>query len=241
MSITQSKSPQVLITGANRGLGLEFARQYLADGWRVIAGCRDLSQARDLEALQQGRLRICALDVADHASIENAARTLDGEAIDVLINNAGVFGPRPRQDSDARQSFGSMHYGIWEDVLRVNLFGAMKMTECFVAHVAASEQKKIVAVSSVEGSIAQAKGGIYAYKTSKAALNMLMRNLAPDLAPRGIVTAAFCPGWIKTRMGGASAPLEAPPCIAGLRQCIAELTVEKSGRFWLWKGSELPW
>jgi NAD(P)-dependent dehydrogenase (short-subunit alcohol dehydrogenase family) len=239
--MSPSRSPQVLISGANRGLGLEFVRQYLADGWRVIAGCRDTSNAKDLDALQSDRLRICALDVADHASIEHAARTLEGEAIDVLVNNAGAFGPRPRGDNDARQSFGSMDYGIWADVLRVNLFGAMKMTECFVAHVAASDQRKIVAVSSVEGSITQAKGGIYAYKTSKAALNMLMRNLAPDLAPRGIATAAFCPGWIKTRMGGASAPLEAPPCIAGVRKCIAELTVEKSGRFWLWNGNELPW
>jgi NAD(P)-dependent dehydrogenase (short-subunit alcohol dehydrogenase family) len=115
------------------------------------------------------------------------------------------------------------------------------MAEAFVAHVAASTQKKTSAISSTEGSSPNAKGGIYAYRTSKAALNMLVQNLAPDLAPRGIVTAAFCPGWIKTRMGGPTAPLEAPPSIAGLRRVIDSLTPERSGEFWLWNGDRLPW
>jgi NAD(P)-dependent dehydrogenase (short-subunit alcohol dehydrogenase family) len=134
-----------------------------------------------------------------------------------------------------------MDYGIWTEVLRVNLMAPMKMAEAFVAHVAASTQKKIVAISSTEGSSPNAKGGIYAYRTSKAALNMLMQNLAPDLAPRGIVTAAFCPGWIRTRMGGPTAPLEAPPSIAGLRRVIDGLTPANSGKFWLWNGTRLPW
>jgi NAD(P)-dependent dehydrogenase (short-subunit alcohol dehydrogenase family) len=117
----------------------------------------------------------------------------------------------------------------------------MKMAEALVDHVAASTRKTIIAISSVEGSIERSRGGIYAYRTSKAALNMLMRTLARDLAGRGIVTAAFCPGWIRTRMGGANAPLEAPPSIAGVRRVIDSLTPELSGRFWLWSGENLPW
>ena len=140
-----------------------------------------------------------------------------------------------------RTSVADTSYLLDAEVLRVNLMAPMKMAEAFVENVAASTQKKIVAISSTEGSSPNAKGGIYAYRTSKAALNMLMQNLAPDLAPRGIATAAFCPGWIRTRMGGANAPLEAPPSIAGLRRVIEGLTPERSGRFWLWDGRALPW
>jgi NAD(P)-dependent dehydrogenase (short-subunit alcohol dehydrogenase family) len=232
-----------LITGCNRGLGLEFARQYCAAGWQVIATCRDPGDAPELQALRttHAGLEIHALDVADFDAIGALAAGLAGRPIDVLLNNAGVFGPRPVLERDPRQSFGSMDYGIWAEVLRVNLMAPMRMAEAFVGHVAASAQKKIVAISSTEGSVAHAQGGIYAYKTSKAALNMLVHNLSFDLAARGIVTAAFCPGWIRTRMGGAGAPLEAPPSIAGMRKVIDELTAQTSGRFWLWSGEQLPW
>jgi NAD(P)-dependent dehydrogenase (short-subunit alcohol dehydrogenase family) len=235
--------PVVLITGANRGLGLEFSRQYCEAGWQVLATCRDPEGAAELHAL--GRihpaLEIHPLDVADFTTIDTFAERFSGRPIDVLLNNAGVFGPKTWADKDPRQDFGSMDYDIWAEVLRVNLMAPMKMAEAFVGNVAASTQKKIVAISSTEGSSPNAKGGIHAYRTSKAALNMLMQNLAPDLAPRGIVTAAFCPGWIKTRMGGPTAPLEAPPSIAGLRRVIDSLTPETAGKFWLWNGDRLPW
>ena len=136
---------------------------------------------------------------------------------------------------------GSIDYDVWASVLRVNLMAPMKMAEAFAENVADSEQKKIAAISSSEGSIERANGGIYAYRTSKAALNMLMRSLGRELAARGIITAAFCPGWIRTRMGGASAPLEAPPSIAGVRAVIERLTPQTSGQFWLWSGEALPW
>jgi NAD(P)-dependent dehydrogenase (short-subunit alcohol dehydrogenase family) len=235
--------PVILITGSNRGLGLEFAKQYCEAGWQVLATCRDPDGATELQALRAARpaLEIHPLDVADFATIDRLAATLAGRPIDVLLNNAGVFGPRPVDGRDPRQSFGTMDYDIWSEVLRVNLMAPMKMAEAFVGHVAASTQRKIVAISSIEGSMERAKGGIYAYKTSKAALNMLMHNLSFDVAARGIVTAAFCPGWIKTRMGGAFAPLEAPPSIAGLRRVIEGLTPQTSGRFWLWSGEALPW
>ncbi len=235
--------PVVLITGTNRGLGLEFTRQYCAAGWQVIATCRDPEASPELAALQREHagLELHALNVADFATIDQLAATLAGRPIDVLLNNAGVFGPQPIADRDPRQMFGSMDYDIWAEVLRVNLMAPMKMAEAFVTHVAASEQKKIVAISSGEGSIERTKGAIYAYRTSKAALNMLMRNLGRDLAGRGIVTAAFCPGWIRTRMGGVHAPLEAPPSIQGVRGIIDRLTPETTGQFWLWSGETLPW
>jgi NAD(P)-dependent dehydrogenase (short-subunit alcohol dehydrogenase family) len=233
----------ILITGANRGLGLEFATQYAAAGWNVLATCRDPAAATELQSLRVAHpaLEVHPLDLADFATIDRLAARLAGRPIDVLLNNAGVFGPKTWADQDPRQDFGSMDYDIWSEVLRVNLMAPMKMAEAFVANVAASTQKKIVAISSTEGSSPNAKGGIYAYRTSKAALNMLMQNLAADLAPRGIVTAAFCPGWIRTRMGGPRAPLEAPPSIAGLRRVIDGLTPERAGRFWLWNGEQLPW
>ena len=235
--------PVVLITGTNRGLGLEFTRQYCAAGWQVIATCRDPAASPELAALQREHagLELHALDVADFATIDQLATKLTGRAIDVLLNNAGVFGPQPLADRDPRQTFGSMDYDIWASVLRVNLMAPMKMAEAFIEHVAASQQKKIVAISSGEGSIERTKGSIYAYRTSKAALNMLMRNLGRDLAARGVITAAFCPGWIRTRMGGAYAPLEAPPSIEGVRGLIDRLSPETTGQFWLWSGEPLPW
>ncbi|MBM3515492.1 MAG: SDR family oxidoreductase [Alphaproteobacteria bacterium] len=235
--------PTVLITGANRGLGLEFVRQYCEAGWNVIATCRDPKTAGDLAALDQKypSLNVHALDVADFGAIDRLAADLKGRPIDVLLNNAGIFGPKPLGDNDPRQTFGHMDYGIWAQVLRINTMAPMKMAEAFIDHIAASKQKKFVAISSIEGSIARAKGRIYAYKTSKTALNMVIKNLAMDLAPRGVITAAFCPGWVKTRMGGDTAPLEAPPSIAGIRRVVDELTPENSGRFWLYTGEINPY
>jgi NAD(P)-dependent dehydrogenase (short-subunit alcohol dehydrogenase family) len=232
--------PTVLITGANRGLGLEFARQYAADGWRVLACCRAPAEAPELAAIA-GDVTVHALDVADFSAIDRFAGTLRGTAIDVLLNNAGYFGPKPVADKNPAQVFGHLDYDIWLRVLRINTLAPMKMAEAFVDHVAASTGKTIVTISSTEGSIAKAKGGIYAYKTSKAAVNMAMHNLSFDLRDRRIVTAVFCPGWVKTRMGGTTAPLEPPQSIAGMRKTIAGLTLETSGRFWLYDGSAVPW
>ncbi|MCB2108035.1 MAG: SDR family oxidoreductase [Rhodobacteraceae bacterium] len=235
--------PSVLVTGANRGLGLEFVRQYCVDGWNVIATCRDPAGASDLNALdaKYPSLNVHALDVADFTAIDRLAAELKGRPIDVLLNNAGAFGPKPAGDNDPRQTFGHMDYDVWAEILRINTMAPMKMAEAFIDNIVTSTQKKIAAISSIEGSISRAKGSIYAYKTSKAALNMVMRNLGMDLAKRGVMTATFCPGWIKTRMGGPSAPLEAEPSIAGIRRIIADLTPQTSGQFWLWNGELNPY
>ena len=235
--------PTVLITGANRGLGLEMARQYSADGWNVIATCRNPADAPELQALdkQHPSLNVYALDVNNFAAIDKLAADLKGRSIDVLINNAGLFGPKAKAENDLRQDFGHMDYDIWMELFRVNTMVPMKMAEAFVKNVAASEQKKIITITSSVGSITQADGQYYAYRTSKSAANMLMRNMAGDVKQYGITTAAFCPGWVKTRMGGPDAPLDAPGAIASLRSVIAGLNVESSGRFWLYNGNNIPW
>lgn len=236
--------PTILITGTNRGLGLEFTRQYAADGWRVLACCRKPDQAEQLHALAAARpsdIRIFPLDVADFSAIDDLADQLRGEPIDLLLNNAGAMGPKPGEQKADGQSFGTIDYDIWQDIIRVNTFAPVKMAEAFVTHVAAGAQKKIVSISSVLGSIAETYGNFYAYRTSKAALNMAMASLSKDLAARGIMVAVFCPGWVKTDMGGPQAEIMAEVSISGLRRQIAQLTLEAAGRFLRYNEDVLSW
>ncbi|MCP5470965.1 MAG: SDR family oxidoreductase [Steroidobacteraceae bacterium] len=239
--------PTVLVTGAGRGLGFELVRQYAADGWAVLACVRSPAKAFELAALAAdaaGRVEIHALDLADHASIDALAAQLAGRPIDVLLNSAGTMG----QGSFAAEGiafgrFGSSDFGDWMQVLRINSIGPMKMAEAFVTHVAASQQKKIVALSSVIGSIERNRiGGLYAYRASKAALNAIMRSMAIDLQKsHGILAAPIHPGWVKTDMGGPRADIDAVTSITGVRNMIARLDAERAGRFWMYDGSELPW
>jgi NAD(P)-dependent dehydrogenase (short-subunit alcohol dehydrogenase family) len=197
--------PATLITGANRGLGLEFARQYLADGWRVYAACRDPASASELHRLADeyhDTLKMPAMDVTDPASIDAAASELDGQAIDLLLNNAGIIGPRG-------QTIGNIHYDAWKEVLDVNTVGPMRVSEAFVDHVARSDRKLIVTLTSGMGSIADnTSGGSILYRSSRAAVSMVTRSLAIDLTPRGITCVVINPGWVRTDMGGANATLE---------------------------------
>jgi NAD(P)-dependent dehydrogenase (short-subunit alcohol dehydrogenase family) len=191
--------PSALITGANRGLGLEFARQYLAEGWQVYVTCRDPDSASELQRLadtSDDKLQILALDVTDPASVKSAAAELDGQAIDLLLNNAGIGGPRG-------QTIGNIDYEAWMKVLDVNTMGPMRVSEAFVDHVAKSERKLIVTLTSGMGSLADnTSGGSIAYRSSKAAVNMVMRSLAIDLALRSITCVVINPGWVLTDMGG---------------------------------------
>jgi len=220
--------PTVLITGASRGIGREFARQYEAGGWRVVATCRDPSKF-DLEG------EVYPLDVTDPASIAALHGELDGEGIDVLINNAGVHGPR-------NADFGAIDYGAWEDVLRVNLLGPLRVAEAFAGMVERSDLKKMVFISSRMGSIHDnTGGGEYIYRSSKTALNMAVRSLAVDLSGRGIICLLFHPGWVKTDMGGTSAPIDAATSVAGMRAVIDRADAADSGRFFNYDGNQLPW
>lgn len=228
--------PTTLITGANRGLGLEFARQYAHAGWHVLAGCRLPDQASDLQAVahETGRIEVLQLDVKRADQIAAIARQLDGRPIDVLINNAGAPG------SPAR--LGELDYDEWLETLAVNTLGPIRLAEALRDNVAASEQKRIVAISSGLASIAQnTSGGRYSYRTSKTALNAAIRSLAMDLRGRGVIAVVLSPGWVRTRMGGAGAPLGAEQSVDDMRRVIAGLTREDTGASLNHDGTRIPW
>ena len=223
----------ILITGGSRGLGLEFVRQYAADGDRVIAACREPATASALKSVK-GDVRVVALDVADGGSIRALADALNNEPIDILINHAGVYGKA--------QSLGKMDYAAWEDVFRINTIGPMHLTDALIPRIAAGKRKIVCAVTSLMGSIEDnSSGGYYAYRSSKAALNAVFKSLAIDLKPRGITSIVLHPGWVKTDMGGPNAPLEAPESVRGMRAVLAKLTIADTGRFYDYQGREMPW
>ena len=223
--------PTILITGAGRGLGLELARQYAQDGWRVIGTVRNPRAKADLTKVRAEALTI---DVGEPAQARQLASRLKGVSLDVLYYNAGTIGKRG-------MALGTFDYAAWEEVLRVNLLGAAAVIEALVENVAASEQKKIAVMSSRLGSIAESSGMTLPYATSKAALNLLAKGLAATLAPRGIIVVALSPGWVKTDMGGESAPLTPEVSVRGLRKVLAALRREDSGKFLSYDGSPIPW
>lgn len=234
----------VLITGANRGLGLEFARQYAADGWQVLATeRRPGAELRALAAAFPGRVRSLLLDVTDGAAISALAAGLRSEAIDVLINNAGYMGRKPfGNELIAEQSFGRVDYDDWERTLRINLLAPMRMAEAFVEHVARSSERKIITLTSLLGSVSMNNlGGMYPYRTSKAAVNALMKSMAIDLGKRGVLACALHPGWVRTDMGGTGADIDAPEAVRGLRAVIAGLDAAKLGKVYAWDGSVVPY
>lgn len=220
--------PTVLITGASRGIGAEFASQYAADGWRVIATCRDPKR-------YDGAGEAHALDVTDAASVAALGQAMEGETIDLLINNAGIYGPRSL-------SFDALDYDAWEQVLRTNLMGPMRVAAALAEPVMISQQKKMVFISSKVGSIADnSSGGSYIYRSSKTALNMAVKSLSLDLSGKGVITLLLHPGWVQTDMGGASAPIDAVTSVAGMRAVIDRADVADTGRFFNYDGNELPW
>jgi NAD(P)-dependent dehydrogenase (short-subunit alcohol dehydrogenase family) len=218
----------ILVSGAGRGLGLELARQYAADGWRVIGTVRD-AKAK----LPSGVERQVA-DVTDRKQIAAVAKALKGTALDVLFCNAGIIGKRG-------MALGSFDYESWEEVLRVNVLGAAALAEALVDNVAASKQKVIAMMSSRLGSIAEASGMTVPYATSKAALNMLVKGLAANLSGKGVTVVALSPGWVRTDMGGSGAPLGPEASVTGLRKVIAGLKPSDSGSFFSYDGSPIPW
>ncbi len=224
----------ILITGAGRGLGLEFARQYAQAGWRVIATCRLPGKAKSLAESGKG-VEVHPLDVADFAAIDALAKSLKGTAVDLLLCNAGVYGP----DDDR---FGGIDYDAWLGVLKINALAPVKMAEAFVEHVAASRKKTIVGITSRMGSIGDnTSGGMVVYRSSKAALNAGFRSLAIDVAPRGITAVVVHPGWVKTDMGGPRAPMAVADSIGRLRSLFDGLQVKDSGKFFNYDGSIVEW
>jgi NAD(P)-dependent dehydrogenase (short-subunit alcohol dehydrogenase family) len=233
-----SRVPSVLITGANRGLGLEWARQYAEAGWRVYATCRRPEDAEDLKALvgRHPRLSVHRLDVTDSEELRTLRLDLEEASIDLLLNNAGVYLDKFMGD------FGGIDYEVWLRTLAVNTLGAVRVSEAFAGQVARSGKKLVVAITSHMGSITEiAAPGSYAYRSSKAALNAAMKGLSLALTERGIGVLLLHPGWVKTRMGGPDAPLTVEESVRGMRALVEGFKPEMNGRFFRYNGSEIPW
>ncbi|MEJ0028690.1 MAG: SDR family oxidoreductase [Rhizomicrobium sp.] len=226
----------ILITGANRGIGLEFVRQYAAEGADIIAGCREPDRADALNALVKTarNVRVAAVDVADPKSVASLKADLGDTPIDILINNAGVGGPR-------EPAKGIIDAEAWLQVFAVNSVAPVTVAAAFHDNLKAGTDKKLVTITSQLGSIANHSGGAYPYHASKAAVNSFMRGLSKEWARDGIAVGIFHPGWVQTDMGGASATLTPPESVEGLRARIAELTLKNSGTFRDYAGKDLPW
>lgn len=230
----------VFITGTSRGIGLELTRQYAEKGWDVIATCRTPAKADDLKSLasQYTNIVIEKLDVTDDAEIDGLADKYRDVPIDVLINNAGISG------GIQSQILGKLDYGMFDQIMAVNVRGPLRITEAFTDHVAASDQRKMITISSSEGSIASVQfPAFYFYRASKSAINMIMYTLKPDLAKKGITIGLIHPGVVDTAMSrGAPIPLLSPEeSVSGVIDVIEQYTLETSGTFMQWDGNELPW
>lgn len=239
----------LLVTGANRGIGLEHVRQALAQGETVIATCRDPESAADLQGLAAtygaDRLRLEVLDVNDPDSIHGLASRLRGVPVDILINNAGVYG-KPGSpgwpDGASNQSISAMDYEHWDLVFRTNVMAPFRIAAALMPNLLAGGKRTIVMMSSELGSIARnTKGTSHAYRSSKAALNMLAHGMAIDLKDQGVIVVALAPGWTRTELGGGQAELEVDQSVAGQREVLAGLTLADSGKFLSRTGEELPW
>ncbi|MCO6429122.1 SDR family oxidoreductase [Nitrosomonas communis] len=230
--------PNVLITGSNRGLGLEWCRQYAQAGWRVFATCRFPAQADELQQLESDSSALTRhrLDVTDPAQIDALAAELANTPIDLLINNAGVYFEkyvRPDQATD---------YEVWAHTFRVNTIGALRVSRAFLAHLRRSQKRLIVAITSHMGSIAEIESpGSYYYRSSKAALNAAMKGFSLELKPQQIGILLLHPGWVRTRMGGPDGPLSPQQSVEGMRTLVDAFTLADSGRFLRYDGSEIPW
>ncbi len=225
----------ILITGTNRGIGLEFTQQYAADGWNVITCCREPQSAGALQALANTykNIEIVTLDVADFVQIDAVALQLKDHKIDVLINNAGVY-----PDS----SLGNLNYDDWASAFKINSMAPLKMVEAFMPHIVNSRLKKVATLSSKMGSIDDnSGGGSYIYRSSKTAVNMVMKSLAIDVKTNGVSVVTLHPGWVKTDMGGPNGLVNTQTSVTGLRKVIADLSLANSGKFIAYDGKEIAW
>jgi NAD(P)-dependent dehydrogenase (short-subunit alcohol dehydrogenase family) len=234
-------TPTVLITGANRGIGLELARQYAQRNWNVIATARKPDEAVALREIRRWhpQLVIEALDVTDHGQVDKLAAKYQGQPVDILLNNAAISG------GHENAKFGQMQYDAYYLVHATNVVGPVKMAEAFLPNVSTSGQKKIINITSGQGSIAKTWGCCYFYRSSKAALNMMMRNIAIELKPKGITVGLISPGFVKDT--GMTAGLDLPMMITpdesarSVIKVIDGYDLTKTGTFLEHDGSEWPW
>jgi len=230
--------PSVMISVTSRGLGVVCVRQYSAGGWRVFAACRHPTSADSLRLLAErskGLVEIVTMDVTDLRSVKQAAAQIEDGAVDVLINSAGIAG-KPHQKA------GNVDYESWAAVFNVNTMGPLRVTEAFIDHLSRSERKLAVTLTSSMGSLTEnTSGGSIAYRSSKAAVNMVMRSAAIDFAPRGVACVLINPGWVKTDMGGPGASLTPEESVTASKRLIETLGSAESGKFFDYDGREHAW
>ncbi|PWV95275.1 short-subunit dehydrogenase [Hoeflea marina] len=223
----------ILITGTNRGIGLELARQALGKGWTVYGSARALVTDPEAHICAHGNFHDLVFDVTDHGAVRAAAASIDAP-IDILINNAGVIGP-------GRQSTLEMDFEGFARTLAVNTMAPLAVTQAFLPHLKRSDHARVLSISSLMGSMSHASSDRIAYRASKAGLNKVMQALATDLKPLGIAVATLHPGWVRTDMGGAGAAVAPEASAAGILRIAEGLTLGGTGRFHTWDGSDVAW
>ncbi len=226
----------VLITGSNRGIGLEFARQYAQEGMRVFATCRDPASATELQEIARasaGRVSVHSLDVTSDQSVSAAAQALAGEPLDILINNAGL--------GAGRNLKGHVDYAVWDMILQVNTIGPYRVAQAFRSNLMKSQTRIVVTLTNTLGSLTLNYHGNHTYRSSKAAVNRVMRALSSEWQEDGFRVVLLNPGWAKTDMGGPNATLPAQDSVAGMRKVIANLSPDENGRLLDYAGKEVPW
>lgn len=230
-------NPTILITGANRGIGLKLTEQFAEDGWQVLACCRNPADAGQLQALTERDLAIelHALDVTNYEQMATLADQLGNRPIDILLSNAGIYGSKG-------VGFGEVDAEEWRQVLEVNTIAPLMLVQAFVDQVAASQQKLVAVISSKVGSIADnSSGGSYIYRSSKTAVNQVVKSLSVDLAGRNITVISLHPGWVKTDMGGSNADISTDESVSGLKSILQSAGPAQSGQFIEFNGNSIPW
>lgn len=229
--------PTILVTGANRGIGLMFAEQFAADGWQVLACCRNPAAAGQLQLLSDRfpAVEVHALDVTDYEQMAALGDQLGDRPIDILLSNAGIYGSKGL-------SFGEVDAKEWRQVLEVNTIAPLMLVQTFVEQVAASQQKLVAVISSKVGSIADnSSGGSYVYRSSKTAVNQVVKSLSIDLASRDIAVISLHPGWVQTDMGGPNAEISPDESVSGLKSILQSAGLSQSGQFIEFNGDSIPW
>lgn len=227
----------VFVTGANRGLGLEFVKQYAEEGATVFACCRDPGASQGLRRVSDeagGKVSLHCLEVTNEKAVAIFAESFGDEPIDVLINNAGIYGPK-------EQSAADMDFEGWAKTFAVNTMAPLRVAQTFQRNLKKGKAKKLITITSGMGCTVAHGGDYFAYRSSKAAVNNVMHGLAVAWKADGIIVSLIHPGWVKTDMGGKNATLEPHESIAGMRKVIANLSAADSGKFLDYTGKELPW
>ncbi|WP_394688372.1 SDR family oxidoreductase [Hoeflea sp.] len=223
----------ILITGTNRGIGLELAKQALAKGWTVYGSARSEVTDPDAHICEHPKFHDLVFDVTDHEAVRATAASIS-EPIDILINNAGIIGLD-------RQSTLDMDFEGFAQTIAVNTLAPLAVSQAFLPHLRRSNSPRIVTISSSMGSLSYAKSDRIAYRASKTAVNKVMQGLATDLEPMGIAVAMLHPGWVRTDMGGAEADIDAGTSANGILKIAEGLTLKRTGRFFNWDGSSAAW